>query len=201
MKLPRIKNGLPFEAPDHFQNAVADLAPAAEVRAAKIAKLNMLGGDELIQLSLKPAIWFIPLMSLRVVVVALGIGIVWAAGMSAGMTAGAAWPFHLLLLLVAGRLGLATLQWASRLYVLTNRRVLRFKGVFNVCADECWLMRISAVTVSAEWYEKLVGIGTVRVHPCEDERHPLAWRGVAHPEEIRDLLTAAIRKAQRGGNA
>lgn len=202
MKPPQVPDAASsYEAPDYFENAVADLVRAPKLRAAKAANIELLDGDEIIQLSIKPAIWFIPLVSLRIVATALAAAVIWAAALSSGVAVGAMWPIHVLVAVAASRLGIATLQWASRLYVLTNRRVLRFKGVVNVNADECRLTRIGGVTVSADWHERLLGIGSVAVHPAEDERHPVTWRCVAHPEEIRDMLIAAIRKSQRGGSA
>jgi membrane protein YdbS with pleckstrin-like domain len=187
------------KVPDPFFCAVeappvVEMTPVASAKTA--AKLEMLGGDEVIQLSIKPSLWFIPLVSLgwllgvSVLVVAL------AAGVRGSWAREGLFACQALVGIAALRLAVATLQWASRLYVLTNRRVMRFTGVLSVRVAECPLARISALDLHASPYGRLLRLGTIRMQPVDRNQPPVSWDDVAHPQEIHEILERAIRKSQ-----
>jgi len=50
-----------------------------------------------------------------------------------------------MLILVAARLMWAIQQWTARLYVLTDMRILRIAGVFNVSIFDCPLRKRKAI--------------------------------------------------------
>lgn len=188
--------------PDPAKSVAAEAGPAAEARpgAAAIkpatAPLSLLDGDEIIQLSIKPSVWYIPLVSLNFGATALlaGIGLYFA--MRGGVLAESALPFQVLIAAAAVRLGLATLQWASRLYVLTNRRVMRFKGVLNVDVAQLRLSDVGRVDVQAGSLARALRLGTLQIASAEEKARPCIWREVARPLEVHEILVRAVRKAQ-----
>jgi membrane protein YdbS with pleckstrin-like domain len=186
--------------PEPFPSTVAEAPPAVEVHPVAVAKaaakLDMLGGDEVVQLSIKPSLWFIPLVSLGWIVTAAVLGGALAGALRAGWTPEGLIAAQVLIALVALRLAIATLQWASRLYVLTNRRVMRFTGVLTVHVAECPLSRISAIELHAPSYARTLRLGSIRMQPADAGAPPLTWDDVARPHEIHEILERAIRKAQ-----
>lgn len=180
-------------------NSVVAESPATAkghvATAGTVAKLE-LGGDEIVQLSIKPSLWFIPRVSFNALLLAAFVAVAVALAMRSGVTPVTALPFQVLTALAAARVGVATLQWASRLYVLTNRRVMRFKGVLSVNVAECPLARICAVDVQSQWGTRLVRIGTIRMQPADGGVAVITWDDIARPEETHELLVRAIRKAQ-----
>ncbi len=176
----------------------AEAPPAVEQAAVAVAKPKVeLDGGEIIQLSIKPSMWLILLSSASVLGLVIFLGCLFAISMRIGATPTAALPFQVLAGLGIIRLAVATLQWATRLYVLTNRRVFRFKGVFRVEVAECLLAQISAVELRAQWYERALRLGTI--HMKSGQCAAMSWEDVSHPEEIHELLVAAIHKAQPRG--
>lgn len=184
--------------PGPIKSVMADAPPSVPAHpvAAKAAAKLELDGDELVQLSIKPSAWFIPLASLNVLLLAAFLAVALAVAMRTGSVAAGAAPFQLLALLVGVRLGLATLQWASRLYVLTNRRVMRFRGVLNVQVAECRLSQVTAVEVDVAWYGRALRLATLRLRPVDTAAAPVVWEDVARPQEIHEILIRAVRKAQ-----
>ncbi len=186
--------------PDRFESVVAEAPPAADTsvvtskRAA--AQLEMLDGDEVVQLSIKPSLWFIPLRSARVVVALAIIAAALSLAMQFGTTPTTFIPFHILTFLAALRVGVAALQWASRLYVLTNRRVMRFRGVYQVDVAACLLRDIHDVQVVATSLERPLRLGNLRMTPKDNKPQPPVWESVARPAEVQEILFRAIRKAQ-----
>lgn len=173
----------------HAMPAVADAKPTVA--------MQMLDGDEIVQLSLKPSIWYIPLVSLNVVlptiIVALGAT---AIGTNWGWTPLAQYTAQLAFLGAVVRVAIASLQWASRLYVLTNRRIMSFRGVLTVEASECQLSRISRVDLTARWYEKLLRVGTAEMSPVGPQAAMLYWQHLSKPDEVNGILLEAVRRAQ-----
>jgi len=184
-----------------FEELLPELSPAAEAPPATsssaAARLELLDGDEIVQLSIKPSLWFIPLTSLSVIVAAAALGVLLALAIKAGSVPESVLPFQLLAGVVAVRLGVATLQWASRLYVLTNRRVMRFKGVLSVAVAERRLTQIGQIGLQYPWYGHLLRLGSVHMRTATETGQPLVWRDIAHPQEIYELLQKAVRKAQQ----
>ena len=54
------------------------------------------------------------------------------------------------------------MQWASRVYVLTNRRIMRIRGVFSADLFECALVKIIGSKVVAGPHERVLRLGTIR---------------------------------------
>jgi hypothetical protein len=171
--------------------------PVAVPEKLVVATADLLDDDEIVQLSIRPSPWFVLI----------------AAGPTLGacaLVAGGLWwvtaeealfgtlAVYVVLLIALVRVAYATLQWASRLYVLTNRRVIRFRGVLNVEFAQCLLARISAVELRFRWYDHALRLGAIRMPGPAESGIVVHWDHVARPHEIHELLVRAIRKSQNG---
>ena len=160
---------------------------------------DILEGDEIIQLSIKPSLWFVPLVSANIVVPFLMIAAIAAAvGTSFEWNPVVMLVFKMAIIGTVIRIAFASLQWASRLYLLTNRRVMTFRGVLNVQVSQSPLSRIAEAQLESAWYQGLLGLGAVRMLPRRETDEPLSWTYLARPGEVHELLSRAIRKSHRG---
>ncbi len=159
---------------------------------------HLLDGGEIVHFAIKPAPWFILLVSLRWIV-------------AAGMLACLAWvdvvapsyrvnALQAAVLIVAGRMGWAAMEWVSRLYVLTNRRVISIRGVAKVEVFECMLDRIQNTHVVLSPPERLVRVGTIAFQTAAagSTGGTGTWRMVAKPLDVHEQLLAAIQRARPG---
>src|SRR5262245_1576151 len=119
-------------------------APAASSLAALLTR-HILRDGELVLLTLKPSVWFILLSSIRFATVVL-IGMIAAKVFDDRIRNAIAW-IEAGIFLIAGRIMWAVLQWTTRLYVLTDMRILRIAGVFNVDIFDCPLRKIARVRI------------------------------------------------------
>ena len=184
--------------PDRFDAVVAEAPPlsdATPVAAKKAAKLE-LGGDEVIQLSIKPAFSYIPLTTGRWITAIVLLGAALALLTQGQWSREAAIAYQVLSALLAVCIGVGAVRWASCTYVLTNRRVMRFQGVRQVDYLECPLARISAVDLNVAWYERLFGVGTITMRPANGRGDTIVWEHVGHPVEVHETLTRAVRRSQ-----
>jgi hypothetical protein len=171
--------------------------PAASVEADHRLAEGILEGDELVQMSIKPSLWFIPCVSLNV----LGLACV-AAVLGGIMCTQPSWRWLGAVILQASilvgvlRVAFASLQWASRLYVLTNRRVMAFKGVLAIQRSQCQLRHVSHVNMTGLPYVRALRVGHLQMRSEVVDDGGVDWRFVARPEQVRDIVTEAVHRAQ-----
>jgi membrane protein YdbS with pleckstrin-like domain len=216
--------------PEPSKSVAADAPPAAVkppvVVTAAAARLELLGGDEITQLTLKPSLWFIPLVSLRWVATMAVIALALAWAMQSGWTAQGLLAFQAACSIAAIRVGIGTLQWASHLYVLTNQRVLCFAGVLNVRVAACPLARVAEAELRSELYQRWLRLGTITLRPAPapapaastsafvasepssavaqtapraatlTDATTVRWEHLAHAADVHEAVLKAIRKAQ-----
>jgi hypothetical protein len=180
----------------------ADAATVAPARAtSSLAALltgHLLQDGEIVMLILKPSLWYIVLSTLR-----------WAAAIGILLVACRIYDEQLPgrnsiyvetgLFVFGGRIMWATLQWMSRLYVLTDLRILRLAGIFNLDIFDCPLRKVAATRTSFTTRERLLGLGSIDIIPS-DPNCPIAqWQTIARPREVNEQITATINKARQGG--
>ena len=199
----------------HGVHAAAGDSVIAEGSSSSLATLlagRVLRDGEVIHLILKPSAWFIAYQSFLFVAAVIGL---WIAHESLGRPTQSHRRIYgeIAIIMVACRLMLATLQWMGRFYILTDQRVLRVAGVFNVEVRDCMLRKISIVQATASWYDRMLRIGNVDIHfraqavreksnsisetnSQPDIDHNLAWQCVSRPIEVQDKINDAIRRLQ-----
>ena len=93
---------------------------------------EVLDGGEIVVLAIKPSMWYLVLVSIRWLA-AVAVVILLSPSLGRALPA---FPDSMVMQLALGitavRLIAALLQWSSRLYVLTNRRVMCYRGVLQV---------------------------------------------------------------------
>jgi hypothetical protein len=159
---------------------------------------HLLDGGEVVHFAIKPSPWFVPLVSVRWLVAGAAL-----IALALWFPLGASGKWYLWqagFWLGAVRLGWAMLEWVSRLYVLTNRRVMRIRGVFNVELFECALDRIQNTHYTASLGERIFRVGTITVETAGPAGIG-SWLIVARPLEVHEKLRQAVHRAQnRTGN-
>jgi membrane protein YdbS with pleckstrin-like domain len=169
----------------------------APVAAAEILPAHLLGGDEIVILAVKPSLWFVLFQSFRWLA-AMAV-VVWCVGWWGHLAPLVKTPLvvNAAVAIAAARVGLALLQWVSRLYVLTNRRVMRIKGILNVDLFECPLTKIQNTYLTLSWYERLFGLGSIIFATAGTAGFEPSWININHPLEVHDQVRAAINRAQQ----
>jgi hypothetical protein len=172
--------------------------PAAATSLATLLTRHILRDGEVVVLILKPSIWFVPLSSITFIAVVL-IGMIAAKVFDEHLPYS---PFAYIetgLFLLAGRLMFATLQWTARLYVLTDLRVLRISGVFNVNIFDYPLRKLAQARPVSNLRERIVGCGSIEFVPQEETCPTGVWQTIAKPQEVLAQVEATIRRAKHNG--
>ena len=156
---------------------------------------ELLDGGETVILALKPSMWYLVLVSARwllgaALVVLLGPWLVrvYPAIPHLALT-------QIAVIVTAVRLVLALVQWSSRLYVLTNRRVMCYRGVTRICLFEAPLVRIRNTYIKARPVERLCNVGSIGFSLEGKKKVDGWWEQVGDPHDVHKRIRRAIERA------
>jgi len=179
----------------HFSEESVEAQPAPGLMAQGQTGLrDVLDGGEIVLFALKPSMWYLVLVSARwlagaAVIILLAPLLLPARSATAEILTQAA------LLVTAVRLILALLQWSSRLYVLTNRRVMCYGGVMRVSLFESPLVHIRNTYVNASPVERICKVGSIGFSLEGGKKVDAWWEHISEPHTIHERIRRAIEKA------
>jgi Bacterial PH domain len=175
-------------------------APTATSLATLLSR-HILRDGEVVILLLKPSPLFIALTSIRfIAVVALLVTAIFLFDINDRFQWNTVAVIEGGIFIVAGRLMWAVLQWMARLYVLTDLRVLRISGVFNVHIFDCALRKVARTRVLQSTRDRLLGVGSIEIIPVDDNEPEGVWQTIAKPRMVHEQVVATINKAKQGGS-
>jgi len=159
---------------------------------------DLVDDDEVVILLLRPSPLFIPLSSLGslliIAVVALAL-----------MYLGRFLNINLIDTLAFG-LGVAGglaclawqgLEWWSRVYVLTDRRIIRLKGVLRPIVFEANLRDIKHTSVFRHLREQLLGLGSIGFASAGSDVFDAFWVMIRQPFAVHRTIIEAIERYGR----
>lgn len=196
---PAWESDKPLSAADAPVKAGAAPQPTVTVRGATaIIPQKLITDGEVILLAIKPSLWSILLVSGR-----------WLAGAAIAIAAAhfaqrSILSHHAAMLIVqasilaaAVRLLIGAMDWLGRVYVLTDRRIMRLKGVVHIDLFECQLSRIQQVVMSLPLAERALFCGTILFYTAGTDHADAAWQTVNHPSAVYQTILQAIERYTR----
>ncbi len=179
----------------------ATVLPDTSTRSALALLLtnHIIRDGEIVILALKPSLYFILFQSLPVAAVSVLMALI--ANLLSNRLPG--WQLGLIydaaVFVLALRLIMAMLQWLGRLYVLTDRRILRISGVFAMEVFDCPLRKIEHCELATPPLERACHVGSIEVLPsdqlAEKPTSPGGWQTISHPHEVHEKIRSAIQRA------
>jgi hypothetical protein len=165
---------------------------------AKLLSSHILRDGEVVLLILRPSLWFVPLSCIQFIAVAVVLTIlVRFLNIQNHATIHSLMEFGISA--ISARLVWATLQWISRLYILTDLRIISIAGVFQMQIFDCPLRKIVRTRLTRTASERCTGTGSIEIVP-QDETSPFGeWKTIAHPIKIHETIVATINRAKQGG--
>jgi hypothetical protein len=170
---------------------------AMEEAGVPLFAASMLEPGEIIVATFRPSLLWIALRSARGVLLALAAA---ALGAAASGWAGLGWETPIAQLgiaVAAARTAAAGAEWASRVYVLTDRRVLRRRGVLAPTVYSANLNALRRVELEQDRVDRLLRTGTVTFSTRTEGRWEAAWVMVPRAREVHELVEATRRRYGR----
>jgi len=163
--------------------------------AATLLPTDLIRDDEIIILLMRPSLLFIPLSSLGGLAVA---AVVMLALAYLAMYPWIPWTdthaFAVGMLIAAGRLGWQTLEWWNRIYVLTDRRIIRRMGVLRVAVFETSLRNIEHTSIFMQLRERVFGLGTIGFATSGSDIFDAFWTMIRKPFTVHRIVNEAIQR-------
>lgn len=157
---------------------------------------DLLSDNEHILFAVKPSLWTIAFLSFRTVVIASAlILLILVLGPAAHLGRLTTYIVEACAVAVLARVGFAFLQWLSRSYVLTDRRVIRIRGVFTIDIFQCALVKIQNTFLVLTLPQRLLGLGNIEFTTAGTGQVEAVWRHTRHPLKVHHQLILAINKA------
>ncbi len=176
---------------------LADTGSLAVAATSAVAR-DRLEDGEIVILAVRPSGWFVLLMSWPLLA---GVAAVAAISLAARTWSGYEVDGQMVSLVCIAigtlRIAVACLQWQARLYILTDRRVMRIKGVFREDCYQCQLRNIREVHLSATLPDRIVAVASLVFHRTDDKPIPDAdWLCLANPHDVCQAVQEAMRHAK-----
>ena len=175
------------------------MSHAAGPAGPRLISPALLRPDEHLLLELKPSLLMIVLVSYRTLFWAALLAVVnmyvdadRLVGSGARLAVGAVAVGGGLL-----RVLLASLDWIGRIYVLTDRRVIRQRGFVNVNVFECDLSRLQNTYLNFTWEQRLLGLGTLAFVTAGTGGVEALWAHVEHPLQVHARVREALDERSR----
>ncbi len=174
------------------------LAATAAMDAAGIPLFaaSMLEPTEIIVGLWRPSPWFMLLRSARSLLFIVLFTLVSATAAETSEVPWSGAVVQLGALLIVGRIVAVALDWGSRVYVLTDRRVLRRRGVLSPTVYSAELRKLRRIELTSSIWQRMLGLGTVTFSARTEGAHDAAWVMVARAAEIHALV---LQTKQRFG--
>lgn len=84
------------------------------------------------------------------------------------------------------------LEWLSRLYILTERRLLAVAGIVLQNVADVPLRNVRNVVLVRRFTERVLGLGTLGAATAGTDTYELVWLQLAQPEQILARVRAAV---------
>lgn len=177
---------------------------AGEAAGASVpspAVQQILQEDETVLIVLRPSPWFVLVdgfgIYLGIVIIALFLAWLghqpWSPVI---IPESQVFPFFASLLII--RVIWKILDWANRIYVLTDRRVIRRRGVIMLSIVEAPLRRIQHSAIYARVIERILGLGTIGFATAGSGGFEVVWELISTPVAIHAKILDAIERYGRG---
>jgi len=157
---------------------------------------DLLIDDEQIVFVIKPSLWTIAFLCFRTVLIAVVVAML--ALFAGPLLELGRWSMPVVqgcIVVVLVRMVFAFLQWLSRTYVLTDKRVIRIRGVLTIDIFQCSLVRIQNTFLVLTLPQRLLGLGSIVFATAGTGSVEAVWQHVKTPLDIHHQIIHAISAA------
>ena len=176
-----------------------DAAGEIDARIAALLPAQLLQPSEIIILLIKPSPWYILLTSLGFLATTILITALMLALQSRGFIP---WinrnDLYLAAFGICGiRLFWQFLEWLSRLYVLTDQRIIRIAGVVRVQVFETPIKNVQHTTTLFSLRERFFHLGTIAFATSGTAGTEAAWHMIAQPLDVHRIVVETLGRYGR----
>jgi len=166
-------------------------------RPVPTAVAGILRDDEIIILLLRPSPLFVVLGAVHSILFIIIVTMI-LAYLAQTFPGAVRWTdaqaFTLGFVLMAIRLIWQGLDWWGRVYVLTDRRVIRRAGILRIAVFDTPLRNIQHTSVFVRVRERVFGLGTIGFATAGSDSYEAFWVMISRPFVVHKIILDAIRR-------
>ena len=155
---------------------------------------EMLHDNEIVIMMVRPSLWYVSAMSMRITVVLLLAALVIDRTGMAGQLFDERSLWSMAGILVAMRWVYALINWLSQLYLLTNHRIVVIRGTTKVEIFQVGLCRITEARLMSTPLQRLLGAGNIGFATGGDILPQSVWLWVANAPRVHQQILQALSK-------
>ena len=169
---------------------------SAEESAPDVLPAGLVDDGELIILLIRPSLWYVPLASLGslLIIALITLALMYLAQFFAWTESQAV---GLGVIMVIIRLSWQAMEWWSSLYVLTDRRIVRCKGVFRSIVFNVMLRELKHTSVFQLKRERAAGLGSIGFATKGSDVFDAFWEMIRQPFEVHKTILETIERYGR----
>lgn len=172
-----------------------DISAIPVEQASTLLPAELIQEDEVVILLLRPSLWYIPLSSIgSLVFIALITFMLAYMSRLPWVNWSDLLAFGFGLALAALRLSWQALEWYSRVYVLTDRRIIRRMGVLRVAVFETQLKNIQHTSIFRSMRERIFGLGSIGFATAGSDVFEAFWEMINRPFAVHRIVVKTIEK-------
>ncbi|MAJ45699.1 MAG: hypothetical protein CBC35_00035 [Planctomycetes bacterium TMED75] len=164
---------------------------------------QLIQDDETVLLVIRPSPWFILIDGAWVYFffITLALLLAWLAHQPwSPVIIPETQIFPLLATVLSIRVVWKFLDWANRIYVLTDQRIMRRRGVIQFSLIEAPLGRIQHSAIFTRVVERVLGLGTIGFATAGSGQFEVIWEMISNPLTVHRTVNDAVERYGRPGN-
>ena len=176
-----------------------ELEVASSDRVTTLLPEGLISDDELVILLLRPSLLYIPLSCIAslVFIALISFFLAYLARWQTWVGWTDTQAFALGMGLATLRLGWQVLEWYSRIYVLTDRRIIRRMGVLRVAVFQTQLRNIQHTSVFTRVRERVCGLGSIGFATSGSDVFEAFWVMIRQPFAVHKIVVDTIHRYGR----
>ena len=103
-------------------------------------------------------------------------------------------PKSIIIMRERKRWGFFGIPWTFTVYTLKPKKLIIEKGLFNSVENEILLYRITDLTYSRTLFQKIFGMGSIKVNAHDKTTPVLLIKNIKHSRDFKEALSDAIEK-------
>jgi uncharacterized membrane protein YdbT with pleckstrin-like domain len=155
---------------------------------------QLLQPNEIIVLLIKPSLLYVVLAGLRFIFIVLTLltAGIWMRNNGYSLPIDKQDMVMLAMGLISLRLAWHFMEWLSRVYVLTDRRIIRVKGVIHINVFEAPLKKVQHTETQFTLRERMFGLGTITFATAGTGMAEASWYMIANPLEAHRIVVKTL---------
>ena len=81
-------------------------------------------------------------------------------------------------------------------YALSDDRIFLETGAFSIKDEETLLYRIRDISMSRSFWQRIIGVGTVKIASTDKSSPEIILKNIKNPEDVKEMIHDSVEKVK-----